>query len=143
MKTFITNDFYIQSLLFFLLLMSVIPYFQTFVKDFGIVMYFLMAVTHLISANRKMFSAAYRKSILFKVYYTISMLFIITLLSLAAVDETSIIDRFWTIYGRHVMDFALYGTPVLALIYYLICANDYRRQLKKQSSGSERIHHIN
>lgn len=130
MKTFITNDFYIQSLLFFLLLMSVIPYFQPFARDVAIALYLLIAVIHLISANRKMFSAAYRKSILFKVYYTVSMLFVITLFSLAAVDEISIIDRFWTIYGRHVMDFALYGTPVLALIYYLICLYDYRKQLK-------------
>lgn len=137
MKTFITTDFYIQSLLFFLLLMSVIPHFQPFVRDFGIAVYFL------ISASRKMFSAAYRKNIMFIIYYTVSMLFIITLLSLAAVDEISVIDRFWTIYGRRVMSFAIYGTPVLALTYYLICANDYRRQLKKQNSASDRIHHIN
>ncbi|WP_294243278.1 hypothetical protein [uncultured Chryseobacterium sp.] len=143
MKTFITTDFYIQSLLFFLLLMSVIPHFQPFVKDFGIAVYFLIAVVHLISANRKMFSAAYRKNIMFIICYTVSMLFIITLLSLAAVDEISVIDRFWTIYGRRVMSFAIYGTPVLALTYYLICANDYRRQLKKQNSASDRIYHIN
>ncbi|MDQ1161559.1 signal transduction histidine kinase [Chryseobacterium sp. SORGH_AS 447] len=143
MKTFITTDFYIQSLLFFLLLMSVIPYFQPFVRDFGIAVYFLIAVVHLISANRKMFSNTYEKSILFLIYYIISMLFIITLFSLAVVDEISVINRFWTIYGRRVMSFAIYGTPVLALIYYLICANDYRRQLKKQNSASDRIHHIN
>lgn len=143
MKTFINTDFYIQSLLFFLLLMSVVPYFQPFVRDFGIAVYFLIAVVHLISANRKMFSNTYEKSILFIMYYIISMLFIIILLSLAAVDEISIIDRFWTIYGRHVMGFAIYGTPILAFTYYLICANDYRRQLKKQNSGSERINHIN
>lgn len=124
MKTFITNDFYIQSLLFFLLLMSVIPYFHTFAKDFGI------AVTHLISANRKMIAGTYKKSMLFIIYYTVSMLFIIILFSLVLTDDIPLIKSFWNLYGRHVMSFAMYGTPFLALIYYLICLNDYRKEIK-------------
>ncbi len=127
MKTFITNDFYLQSMQVSLLIIYSVP---SSTRDLSIVIYFLIALNHLISANRKMFSKTYKKSILFKVYYAVSMLFIITLFSLATVDEIYIINRFWTSYGRYVMSFALYGTPVLALIYYLICLNDYRKEIK-------------
>ncbi|KAA0128436.1 hypothetical protein FY557_09240 [Chryseobacterium sp. SN22] len=128
MKTFIINDFYVQSLLALLLILFIIP---SSTRDFAIAVYFLIAVNHLISANRKMFSGTYKKSILFRIYYTISMLFIIVLFSLAASDGIDMIDRFWNNCGRRVMDFAIWGTPILALIYYLICVNDYRKQLKK------------
>lgn len=132
MKTFIINDFYFQSMLFSLLLVFSV---SSSTRDLAIVIYFLIALNHLISANRKMFSKTYKKSILFKVYYAVSMLFIITLFSLAAVDEIYIIDRFWTAYGRNVISFALYGTPVLALMYYLICLNDYRKEVKHKANG--------
>ncbi len=132
MKTFIIKDFYFQSMLVSLLLLFSIP---SFTRDLVIPIYFLIAFDHLVSANRKIFSGTYRKSIIFTIYYTISMLFIITLFSLAAVDEIYIIDRFWTAYGRHVMSFALYGTPVLALMYYLICLNDYRKEIKHKANG--------
>lgn len=128
MKTFMITDFYLQSLLTLLLLLFIV---SSSTRDLAIVVYFLIAVNHFISVHCKMFSGAYKKSILFIVYYIISMLFIIILLSLAASDEIYLIDRFWHMYGRYVMDFAMGGTPILAFIYYLIYLNDYRRELKK------------
>jgi len=127
MKTFIIHDFYFQSVLVSLLMIFIVP---SSTRDLAMAVYFLVAMNHLISANRKMFSGTYRKSILFKVYYTISMLFIIILFSLPAVDEIRLVDRFWNTYGRHVMDFAIGGTPILGLIYYLISLHDYRKAIK-------------
>jgi len=127
MKTFIIWDYKIQTFFILTLFVILILDFLTLNLDLYIIFYFVIAVNHIISSNRKFFSRKYSKSILFIIYYFISMLFLIVLLSIILAAKISLIDNFWDRFGVLITNFAVFGTPILAITYYLICTNDYRK----------------
>ncbi|MBW7674925.1 hypothetical protein [Chryseobacterium chendengshani] len=124
MKKFIILDFNIQTVLVTLFFIALLLDLLAFEKGICIIFYFLLALNHLISSNMKFFSKSYSKNVLFKIYYFVSMAFMLsfTLLLLARNFEFSneFLGELWSI----VLCFGLFGTPFLAIIYYLICDKD-------------------
>lgn len=126
MKNFIIKDYNIQSVLF-VLFFVVLPADFIFKTSFLVIVYFLIAVNHIVSANRRFFSKEYVKTTLFKIYYFISMIFMLSLLLLVILSCLPIKDDFWMDFGYAILFFGLFGTPVLAILYYFICHYDYKK----------------
>ena len=126
MKTFIKLDYNLQTFLliaFFTLLVLDLLVFESFIS--GIV-YFLIALNHIVSSNKRFFSKQYQKTIWFKVYYFISMFFMLSLLSLVLLSGLYIQNEYYKGFGYAVLCFGIFGTPVLAIGYHIICHIDYK-----------------
>ena len=126
MEKLITRDFNIQTGLiaaFFIFLCLDLTVFH---KGICIMVYFLLAVNHLVSSNIRFFSKNYSKSILFKMYYFISMIFIVSFMLLLVSRfqyKNDFLQYFWSL----IIGFGVFGTPILAIVYYFICHNDYEK----------------
>ncbi|WP_027380661.1 hypothetical protein [Chryseobacterium daeguense] len=136
MEKFIIRDYYIQTgltIAFFIALFLDMVVFQ---KGICIVVYFLLAINHIISSNVKFFSKQYVKSNLFKIYYFISMVFMISFIAMLIPGNSRFSNEYLHEFWSSILCFGLFGTPVLAIIYYLICDNDYDKlnELKKQNN---------
>jgi hypothetical protein len=127
MKKFIKIDYNIQTYLFILFFIFLILDLLVLKSIVSVVVYFLIAMQHLISSNRRFFSKQYIKTIGFNIYYGISMLFMASLLSLILLSGLSIKNEYYIDFGYGVLSFGLLGTPVLAVTYYIICHYDYKK----------------
>jgi len=126
MKTFIKLDYNLQTFLliaFFTLLVLDLLVFESFVSGIA---YFLIALNHIVSSNKRFFSKQYPKTIGFKIYYFISMFFMLSLLSLVFLSGLHIQNGYYKGFGYAVLCFGIFGTPVLAISYYIICHIDYK-----------------
>lgn len=127
MKKFIKIDYEIQSFLFILFFIFLVLDLLVLKSIISVAVYFLIAVQHIISSNKRFFSKRYTKTIGFKIYYGISMLFMVSLLSLFLFSGLSIKSEYYIGFGYGVLSFGLLGTPVLAVAYYIICHYDYKK----------------
>lgn len=126
MNTFIIRDFQVQSFLmltFFVMLILDLAVLDT---GYCILIYFFIAVNHLISANARFFSKDYHQKIGFRIYYWISMIFMICLIVSFLIINANTVNEFTNILSIVTFSFAIFGTPVLAVIYYLICYYEYQ-----------------
>lgn len=126
MKTFIKSDYNIQSLLLALFFIFLILDFVVLKSPISAIIYFLIALNHIISSNKRFFSKQYFKTFWFKVYYFISMFFMLSLLSLILLSGLHITNDYYRGFGYAVLCFGIFGTPVLAIAYYIICHYDYK-----------------
>jgi len=124
MEKFIKIDCNIQSLLFALFFIFLILDIVVLKSCISAVFYFLIALNHIVSSNKRFFSKQYSKTVLFKVYYFISMFFMLSLLSLVLLSGLHINNDYYRSFGYAVLYFGLFGTPVLAITYYIICHID-------------------
>ena len=124
MKKLIILDFNIQTTLIILFFVTLFLDLLVFQKGICIVFYFLLALNHLISSNIRFFSKNYSKSILFKIYYFVSMIFMLIFASLLLMGNYKFsyyfLGELWSV----ILLFGVLGTPFLAIVYYLICDSD-------------------
>lgn len=127
MKTFIIRDFYIQTILVIAFSIALILDLTIFHRGICIIIYFLLAINHIISSNKRFFSENYTKTVVFKIYYFISMIFMLGFIALlintSLLHKNNFLQEFWYV----ILIFGMFGTPVLAILYYFICKSDYEK----------------
>ncbi|MDR6514814.1 hypothetical protein [Chryseobacterium camelliae] len=126
MKKFIVLDFNIQSYLILAFIVILVIDIAVLHSAASVMVYFVMALEHIISSTRKWFDKEYIQSTAFKIYYRISMVFMLLFLILIVACVLKLQDSIiGFMYGMFA--FGIFGTPLLALTYYLICYRDYRK----------------
>lgn len=126
MKKFIVLDFNIQSYLILAFIVILVIDIAVLHSAASVMVYFAIALKHIISSAKKWFDKEYIQSTAFKIYYMISMVFMLLFLILIVACVVKLQDSIiGFMYGMFA--FGIFGTPLLALTYYLICYRDYRK----------------
>ncbi len=126
MEKFIIRDYNVQSYIIVAFFVCLLLDLIVIHKGVCVLVYFLLACHHIISSNIKFFSKNYNKKLSFKIYYYTSMtfmfIFIILLINSILRFRYDFLDEFLFL----ILYFGIFGTPVLAIVYYIICGDDYR-----------------
>ncbi|WP_294280939.1 hypothetical protein [uncultured Chryseobacterium sp.] len=140
MKKFIVLDFNIQSYLILAFIVILVIDTAVLHSAASVMVYFAIALAHIISSTKKWFDKEYVQSTAFKIYYRISMvfmlLFLILIVACVVKLQDSIVGFMYVMFA-----FGIFGTPPLALTYYLICYGDYRKV--KETEMLKRNHNHN
>ncbi|MDQ1096782.1 MULTISPECIES: hypothetical protein [Chryseobacterium] len=126
MKKFIVLDFNIQSYLILAFIAILVIDIAVLHSAASVMVYFLIALEHIISSAKRFFNKQYVRRPAFKIYYGISMVFMLLFLILIIACSLKLQDSI-TGFMFGMFAFGIFGTPVLAIAYYLICYRDYRK----------------
>ncbi|WP_100074855.1 hypothetical protein [Chryseobacterium camelliae] len=125
MKNFIVLDFNIQLYLILTFIIILVIDIAVLHSAASVMVYFVIALAHIISSTKRCFNKEYVQSNAFKIYHRISMAFMLLFLILIVACVLKLQDSIvGFMYGMFA--FGIFGTPVLAIAYYLICYRDYR-----------------
>jgi len=125
MKTFIKYDYYAQIFVAVSFIILLVTDLVTFEKGYYVIGYFVMATFHTVSFLIRIFLKNYPKSTYFKIYSTVSLTILISLLILFLANDSEWLPSF----AGFILTLGIPLTPVLAICYLIIVHTDYEKFL--------------
>lgn len=129
MKTFLKIDYYTHILVAVSFIILLITDISVLEKGYSWIAYFVVAAFHTVSFVIKIFLKNYSKSFEFKIYASISLTILISLLIVSMFEEIAWITNF--IGFISMVGVAI--SPILAICYLIIVYKDYQKSLTQNS----------